>query len=77
MTARPLDLQRRKALLWVRKNQPAQWPRDGANGAPRHRYLVELLQDGYIHFDPERKRYDPIAYCLTDSGKRALELAPW
>jgi hypothetical protein len=63
----------RKTLLWVRKHQPVTWPREGDPHAPRHGHLVKALQAGFLEFDPRRKRFDPVAYVLTEAGRKALE----
>jgi hypothetical protein len=33
---------------------------------------IALLRSGLIHFDPNRKRFDPPRYCLTALGNDLL-----
>jgi hypothetical protein len=67
-----LSLEERRALLWFRANQPVQI-RLMTPGAPRPHIRQALLERKLIAFDPSRKRYDPIVYCLTPEGEKALK----
>ena len=63
-----VNLEQRKALLWIRDHQPVLPPADKVAAKVR----VHLLQAGLIQFDPNRKRFDPVTYVLTDAGRQAL-----
>jgi hypothetical protein len=68
-----LNLEKRRALLWVRKRQPIGMPPPNDRAAPPRRILIDLVRDGLICFAPDRKRFDPPTYVLTDAGERALQ----
>ena len=68
-TSQPLlTLDERKALVWIRDNQPCVPP---LSKVP-NRVRVGLLQRGLIQFDPKRQRFDSVTYVLTEAGKAAL-----
>jgi hypothetical protein len=67
-----LTLDERRALLWFRANQPAV-VRRLTPGVPSDKVRQALMERGYLRFDPNRKRYDPITYCLTAEGERVLK----
>lgn len=64
-------LERRKALLWVRANQPATWSSTDGSAPPRI-HITELLRDRLIEFSKERRVYDPVTYDLTSEGAKVL-----
>ena len=64
----PLNLEQRKALVWIRENEPCMPPTDRVSS----RLRVWLLQGGLIQLDPKRRRFDSITYVLTDAGREAL-----
>jgi hypothetical protein len=69
MTGVP-NVAERKALLWYRVNGPsADYQRDMPPLAMRMR----LLHRGWLHMAPTRKRGDPMAFELSDEGKKALD----
>jgi hypothetical protein len=63
-----LTLEQRVALVWIRDHQPVMPP---PNKVPS-RVRVHLLRSGLIHFDPNRRLFDPVTFVLTDAGRRAL-----
>jgi hypothetical protein len=67
-----LTLDERRGLIWIKVNQPATILRM-TPGAPSPKVRQALLERGFIHFDPNRKRYDPITYCLTPAGEAVLK----
>jgi hypothetical protein len=69
----PLSLEHRRALLWIRANQPARMVTPHEPGVPSSRTRVELLKAGFIEFIPARERFDPVSYCLTRAGEEALD----
>jgi hypothetical protein len=69
----PLNLEERKALLWLRKHEPTTYPRFNDPDCPTHRVLVRLMHGGLIELWPGRKRFDPLTYSLTQKGKEALQ----
>ncbi|MEH2525815.1 hypothetical protein V1288_003724 [Bradyrhizobium sp. AZCC 2176] len=70
-STRLLSLEERRALLWVRANQPAVMSRL-TPGAPTTKTRIALVQEGLIAFAPDRNRFDPPAYCVTAKGEEAL-----
>jgi len=61
-------LEQRLALLWIRKHQPVAPP---LSEVPR-RVRIRLYQLGLIQFDPNRRQFDTVQYCLTDKGNEVL-----
>jgi hypothetical protein len=67
-----LNLDERRALLWIRAHQPAVID-TMTPGAPRGKLRHSLMERGYIEFDPKRQMFDPVKYCLTKAGEAALK----
>jgi hypothetical protein len=68
-----MTLEDRLGLLWVRKHDPATWPRLNDPDAPAHKTITRLVAGGLICFSPQRRRFEPVTYSLTGEGRRALE----
>ena len=64
-----ISIDERKALLWLRRNQPSTW---NASDAPPARMRLKLIHQGLVSFWPGRQRFDPISYSLTDRGEKVL-----
>lgn len=69
VTFLPLSLAERKALNWYRVNGPAL---PNASGAPQTPHRTALVRRGLVQIDPNRKRFDPILYSITERGLEAL-----
>ena len=67
-----LSLEQRRALLWVKKNQPTAFPALNKQSPAARRALIDLVRLGLISLDPMRKAFDPPLYVMTDKGKAAL-----
>lgn len=67
-----MSLERRLALLWVRKHQPTPMGSSKDPDAPPRRVMIDLVRLGLIQFDPNRKPFDSPTYCLTARGHEAL-----
>ena len=64
------DLAERKALLWYRVNGPSADIRD----MPPLVMRMRLLQRGWIRMSVGmRKRGDPMAFEISDDGRKALD----
>jgi hypothetical protein len=68
-----MTLDERKGLLWFRKHHPADWPNLNDPDCPPRVVLIRLLNSGLVSFYPNRRRFDPVLYSLTEAGRKALE----
>lgn len=66
---RPLSLDERKALNWYREHGPADV---GAYGSPDKVLRIALARRGLIGIAQNRRRFDPIAYEITERGREVL-----
>jgi hypothetical protein len=68
-----LTLDERKALVWFRSRQPTRWPVHLDGATPPRKVFDQLVIRQLIHLDPNRKRFSPPSYVLTEAGRRELE----
>ena len=69
-----MQLPERKALLWFRKHEPADWPQHADQDCPSQKIFDRLIRAALIEVDPKRTRFGPLQFVLSDEGREALEL---